>query len=129
MLTECSFTVDRKSKGYVLLKKGLLYLKHNTFTEDIPIVIAFKAMGVQSEHEILLLVAGDDSAYQDEFAVNFEASVNEKGERITTQNQALEYIGIRTRQMRKPVGNRQPRNLQQEAIDALSGMMMSHVPV
>ncbi|KAF2145950.1 uncharacterized protein K452DRAFT_294575 [Aplosporella prunicola CBS 121167] len=124
-----SFTVDRKSKGYVLLKKGLLYLKHNTFTEDIPIVIAFKAMGVQSEHEILLLVAGDDSAYQDEFAVNFEASVNEKGERITTQNQALEYIGIRTRQMRKPVGNRQPRNLQQEAIDALSGMMMSHVPV
>ncbi|OJD29090.1 dna-directed rna polymerase iii subunit rpc2 [Diplodia corticola] len=124
-----SFTVDRKSKGYVLLKKGLLYLKHNTFTEDIPVVIAFKAMGIQSEHEILLLVAGDDSAYQDEFAVNFEACYNEKNERINTQNQALEYIGQRTRQLRKPIGNRQARNMQQEAIDALSNMMMSHVPV
>ncbi|EOD48580.1 putative dna-directed rna polymerase iii polypeptide protein [Neofusicoccum parvum UCRNP2] len=124
-----SFTVDRKSKGYVLLKKGLLYLKHNCFTEDIPVVIAFKAMGIQSEHEILLLVAGDDSAYQDEFAVNFEACYTEKNERINTQNQALEYIGQRTRQLRKPIGNRQARNLQQEAIDALSNMMMSHVPV
>ncbi|KKY25419.1 putative dna-directed rna polymerase iii polypeptide [Diplodia seriata] len=124
-----SFTVDRKSKGYVLLKKGLLYLKHNCFTEDIPVVIAFKAMGIQSEHEILLLVAGDDSAYQDEFAVNFEACYSEKNERINTQNQALEYIGQRTRQLRKPIGNRQARNMQQEAIDALSNMMMSHVPV
>lgn len=124
-----SFTVDRKSKGYVLLKKGLLYLKHNCFTEDIPVVIAFKAMGIQSEHEILLLVAGDDSAYQDEFAVNFEACYTEKNERINTQHQALEYIGQRTRQLRKPIGNRQARNLQQEAIDALSNMMMSHVPV
>ncbi|KAK8220706.1 DNA-directed rna polymerase-like protein III subunit [Phyllosticta capitalensis] len=124
-----SFTVDRKSKGYVLLKKGLLYLKHNCFTDDIPIVIALKAMGIQSEHEILLLVAGDDSAYQDEFSINFEACINEKGERINTQHQALEYVGQRTRQIRKPIGNRAPRNLQQEAIYALSDMMMSHVPV
>ncbi|KAF2085727.1 DNA-directed rna polymeras-like protein III subunit [Saccharata proteae CBS 121410] len=123
-----SFSTDRKSKAYVVLKKGMLYVKHNVFAEDIPIVIVFKAMGIQAEHEILLLVAGDDSVYQDEFAVNFEACINERGERITTQIQALEWIGQRARTLRKVPGQVR-RNLTQEAIDALSGMMMSHIPV
>ena len=115
-----------KSKTYVLLKKGRLYLKHNSLNEDIPIVIILKAMGIQSDHEILLLVAGEDSTYQDSFAVNFEEVLKEE---IQTQAQALEYMGSRVKQMRRPVGTPQRRNFYQDAIDALSSTIIAHVPV
>ena len=94
-----STTHERKSKTYVLLKKGRLFLKHNILNEDIPIVIVFKALGIQSDLEILLLVAGKDDVYQDKFVINFEENMNEE---IYTQAQALEYIGARIKLRRKP---------------------------
>lgn len=51
-----SSTTERKSRCYVLEKKGRLYLKHNVFTKDIPICIAFRCMGVESDQEIMALV-------------------------------------------------------------------------
>jgi DNA-directed RNA polymerase III subunit RPC2 len=121
-----SSTHERKSKTYVLLKKGRLFLKHNILNEDIPIVVVLKAMGIQSDHEILLLVAGEDSVYQDEFSVNFEELLKED---IQTQQQALEYMGARVKIMRRPVGASQRRNHQQEAIEALSSIIITHVQV
>lgn len=121
-----STTHERKSKTYVLLKKGQLYLKHNILNEDIPIVIVLKAMGVQSDQEILWLVAGNDEIYQDQFAINFEEVIKEE---VFTQSQALEYIGSRIKMMRKPVGMPQRRNYKQEAIEALSSIIITHVPV
>jgi DNA-directed RNA polymerase III subunit RPC2 len=80
-------------------------------------------MGIQSEKEIYVLVAGQDQVYQDKFTANFE-EVN-----IDTQHQALEYIGTRVKIMRRPVGLPQRRNYQQEAIEALSSIIITHVPV
>jgi DNA-directed RNA polymerase III subunit RPC2 len=122
-----SSTHQRKSKSYVLLKKERIYLKHNVLNEDIPIVLIMKAMGVQSDHEILLLVAGTDSIYQDEFSVNFEecAKLN-----VHTQHQALEYLGSRIKISRKPIGSGVPRrNYAQEALEALATVIITHVPV
>lgn len=51
-----SSTTERKSRCYVLEKKGRLYLKHNVFTKDIPICIAFRCMGIESDQEIMALV-------------------------------------------------------------------------
>ncbi|KAF2397181.1 DNA-directed RNA polymerase III polypeptide [Trichodelitschia bisporula] len=121
-----SYTHERKSKTYIVLKKGRLYLKHNIFSEDIPVVVVFKAMGVNSDHDILLLVGGDDDIYQDEFAVNFEEVMKED---IHSQYQALEYIGARVKLMRRPVGMAQKRNYQREAVEALSSVIFTHVPV
>jgi DNA-directed RNA polymerase III subunit RPC2 len=92
-------------------------------TEDIPIVIVLKAMGIQSEQEIYVLVAGRDKVYQDKFTVNFEEID------VLTQHQALEYIGTRVKIMRRPIGVPQRRNYQQEAIEALSSIIITHVPV
>jgi len=100
-------------------------LKHNIFSEDIPIVIVLKAMGVQSDHEILLLVAGEDSVYQDEFAINFEESLRED---IHTQHQALEWIGARVKIMRK-AGAMPRRDHRSEGIEALASIVITHVPV
>ncbi|KAF2230565.1 putative DNA-directed RNA polymerase III, beta subunit [Viridothelium virens] len=120
-----SSTHERKSKSYVLLKKGRIYLRHNTFNEDIPIVIILRAMGVQSDREMQTLIAGDVMAYQDAFAINFEESVKSG---VLTQQQALDFIGSRLKIVRKP-GQPYRRNYQQEALESLSSVIVTHVPV
>jgi DNA-directed RNA polymerase III subunit RPC2 len=46
-----STTHERKVKTYILQQKGKMYLKQNGVAEDIPIVVLFKAMGVQSDRD------------------------------------------------------------------------------
>jgi DNA-directed RNA polymerase III subunit RPC2 len=122
-----SSTHERKSKSYVLVKKDRLYLKHNTLSEDIPIVFVFKALGVQSDYETMLLVAGTDRDYQDLFSANFEDSAKHN---IFSQQQALEYIGSRIRITRKPIGSGGfRRNYVQEALESLASVIVPHVPV
>lgn len=123
----CSSTHERKSKSYVTMKKERIYLIHNVLTENIPVVIALKAMGIQSDHEMLLLVAGTDSTYQDDFSVNFEESAKLN---IFSQQQALEYIGSRVKTGRKmAAGGPQRRNFAQDGLDALANIVLTHVPV
>ncbi|KAF2878319.1 hypothetical protein BDV95DRAFT_600982 [Massariosphaeria phaeospora] len=121
-----SSTHERRTKSYVIQKKGLMFLRHNTLSEEVPIVFVLKALGVASDKEILLLVAGEDSAYQDSFQVNFEACGREK---VHTQEKALEYIGHRVRLSKKPLGTSRLRNYHQEAIECLSNVILPHVPV
>ncbi|QIX02291.1 hypothetical protein AMS68_007808 [Peltaster fructicola] len=121
-----SHTANVKTKTYVLLKKGLLVLKHNSLTEDIPIAIVLKAMGVGSDHEILLLVAGSDARYQDEFAPNLEQAVAEK---IFTQDQALDYVYARLKTDRFGDYRRPDKTPKQKALDKLAFTIIPHVPV
>jgi len=120
-----SSTHERRTKTYVIQKKGLMFLRHNTLSEEIPIVFVLKALGVHSDKEILLMVAGDDCEYQDSFQNNFEACAKEG---IHTQEKALEYIGHRIKLMKRPGGMRM-RNYHLEAIENLSNVILPHVPV
>lgn len=119
-----SSTHERKSKSYVLTKHSKIFLKHNSFHEDIPIVVAFKAMGIQSDKEILQLVAGSDEAYQELFAINLEEAARLN---IYTRQQALTYIGHRVKMARRPMAVRRP--ITEEAIEALAHLVMAHVEV
>ncbi|CAI6330189.1 unnamed protein product [Periconia digitata] len=121
-----SSTHERRTKTYVIQKKGLMYLRHNTLSEEIPIVFVLKALGVHSDKEILLMIAGEDSAYQDSFSINFEACAKEQ---IYTQEKALEYIGHRVRLTKRPAGASRLRNYHLEAIECLSNVVLPHVPV
>lgn len=38
----CSSTHEKKSRTNMAVKQGRFYLRHNTLSEDIPIVIIFK---------------------------------------------------------------------------------------
>ncbi|KAF9006949.1 hypothetical protein BDQ17DRAFT_1389117 [Cyathus striatus] len=87
-----------KSKTYVATKKGKIYLRHNSLHEDIPIAIALKALGIQSDKEILLLTAGNTEAYKDAFATNLEEAAKLG---VFTRHQALEYIGNRVKVNRR----------------------------
>jgi DNA-directed RNA polymerase III subunit RPC2 len=121
-----SSTHERKSKSYVVMKKERIYMQHNVLQENVPIVIVLKAMGIQSDHEMLLLVAGTDSTYQDEFSVNFEEAAKLG---IYSQQQALEYIGSRVKAGKRGAGQPQRRNFVADGLDALANIIITHVPV
>lgn len=125
-----SSTHERKSKTYVTLKKDRIVLNHNVLIEAIPIVIALKALGGLSDHEIIQLVCGRDGRYQDDFIVNFDEATKVG---VFTQQQALEYIGARVRMGTKfgksQFGQGPRRNIVEEALDALSNLIVAHVPI
>jgi DNA-directed RNA polymerase III subunit RPC2 len=51
-----SSTHERKSKTNIIYKHGKIFLKHNMFSDLIPIIIVMKAMGCESDQEILQYV-------------------------------------------------------------------------
>lgn len=117
-----SSTHERKSRTNLIMKKSRYYLKHNSFTDNIPVVVVFKAMGVVSDQSIVQLIGSEEDVLSF-FAPSLEECANL---RIFTQNQALEYIGGKCRQIRTwgP-----PRTNVDEAAQVLSGVVLAHVPV
>ncbi|KAH7871222.1 uncharacterized protein C8R40DRAFT_1162803 [Lentinula edodes] len=113
-----------KSKTYVATKKGKIYLRHNSIHEDVPIVIALKALGIQSDKEILLLTAGNTEAYKVAFSANLEDAAKLG---VFTRQQALEWIGSRVKVNRRVMGPRRPA--WEEALEALATIVLAHVPV
>mmetsp|Transcript_14568 Transcript_14568/g.59113 ORF Transcript_14568/g.59113 Transcript_14568/m.59113 type:complete len:293 (+) Transcript_14568:444-1322(+) len=86
-----SSTHERKSRTNIIMKAGKMYLKHNTIVEDIPVVIVFKAMGMESDQEIMQLV-GSESEFVEAFTRSLEEAATLK---ILTQEAALAYVGAR----------------------------------
>ncbi|EMR09746.1 DNA-directed RNA polymerase III subunit RPC2 [Pneumocystis murina B123] len=121
-----SSTHERKSKTYVLTRNTKIYLKHNSIAEDVPIVLIFKAMGLQSDREILELVAGLDPVYQDIFSINIEECAKLK---IYTQQHALEYLGTRVKISRRNSGIIQRRPPSEEALEVLAAIVLAHIPI
>lgn len=119
-----SSTHERKSKTYVLTKNGRIYLKHNSLSEEIPIVLVLKASGIVSDQEIIDLVAGPNAAYQDLFAVNFE-ECSKLG--VHTQRQALEYLGSKVRTVRR--ANAPRLTAVQEGLEAIATTIIAHISV
>lgn len=107
------------------MKNDRIWLKHNVLSEDVPIALVFKALGIDSDQEIMLLVAGTDSTYQDYFSVNFDESAKFD---IRTQQEALEWLGYRLKIKSKAVAG-QRRHHALEALEALSSVIITHVPV
>jgi len=117
-----SSTHERKSRTNLITKKKQFYLKHNSFSEDIPVVVAFKAMGISSDQEIVQMIGSSDI-----IASAFLPSLQEAiGKGVYTQMQALEYIGNRTKQVRTYGKHRTKVD---EARDALATVVLAHVPV
>ena len=58
-----SSTHERKSRTNLIVKGGKYYLKHNSFTDDMPVVVVFKAMGIHTDQEIVQLVGSEEDEY------------------------------------------------------------------
>jgi DNA-directed RNA polymerase III subunit RPC2 len=118
-----SSTHERKSKAYITMKHGRVYLKNNTLGEDIPIAIVLKAMGVESDVEAVQLVGSEP------YIVNALALSLEEASKfgIHTQFQALKFIGSKIR--RNTSSYRKPMPPEDEAREILDRVVLSHVPV
>ena len=127
-----SSTHERKSKAYILVKNKRVYMKNNTLGEDIPICIVLKAMGVESDFELVQLV-GSEPEIVNAMALSLEEPVKLG---IYTQKQALQYIGNKVRGKTTTSSSsssggwyRRPTTPEDEARDVLANVVLSHVPV
>jgi DNA-directed RNA polymerase III subunit RPC2 len=120
--TKCT-VVDRGAP------KGMI-LRHNSFTDDVPIILVFKAMGVVSDQEILSLV-GSDPATLNAMAASIAACPG-----VHSQEQALDRLGRLVRapmfpsRVRKP-GFGEPDTLRfarEQAAETLANVVLSHIP-
>eukprot|EP01041_Mallomonas_annulata_P009010 gene9010-18650_t len=109
-----------------------VYLKHNSLGDDIPIVVILKAMGLESDQEIVQLV-GAEEEMTDLFAGSLEEPYTLG---VYTQAQALSYIGNKVRQMNANAGDngrapsfRRHLSPEAEATEMLAHVVLNHVPV
>ena len=107
------------------MKNDRIWLKHNVLTEDIPIVLIFKALGIASDGEILFLVGGSDKVYQDLFAINYEECSKLE---VYTQQEALDWLGSRLK-IKSRLADRTGGRSTQEGLEALRSVILTHVPV
>jgi len=120
--TVTSSTHHTKTRTQIFCKKDQYVLRHNTFSEDIPIAIVFKGMGIVSDQEIVQLV-GTEPFYSGGFASSLECCVVHN---IRTQQQALDWIGAKLRVFFRTYGPKKTKS--EEALDKLVSVIFSHVP-
>jgi DNA-directed RNA polymerase III subunit RPC2 len=125
MAAVTSSTHERKSKTNLVTNGGAILLKHNTMTDDVPIVIVLRAMGVGSDQEILQLV-GMEPLYIEGMAGSLREAVMLG---VTTQAKALEFISHKVRLFGRPYGQSMRQSRVDEARDILANVVLAHVPV
>ncbi len=122
-----SSTHERKSKTTIFMKHGKLYLHHNTFSDDLPVCVVLKAMGVTSDQALVQMVG---SAYLDMLAPSLDECAKLD---IFTDTQALAYVGSKVRVPRGRIvptpGKGKSKSKVDSARDALAGVVFSHIPV
>ena len=123
-----SSTHEKKSKTTITLgKQQKVHLKHNSFSSDIPIVIFFKAMGIETDQEIMEMVCGKDKEFMELFLPSIvDATENE----IITQKQAMDWIGSKVKMSATgPMKWGTKRNLPEEAKELLTTTILAHIPI
>lgn len=73
-----SNTLETKSRITVLIKAGKIYLKSNSFTEPLPIMIVFKGMGFIQDQEIVQMI-GCEKRILDEIFLSFQVNLTQSG--------------------------------------------------
>ncbi|GFU08483.1 DNA-directed RNA polymerase III subunit RPC2 [Nephila pilipes] len=119
-----SSTSEKKTRTNIVTKKGRYYLNHNSFSEDIPIFIAFKAMGFESDQYIVQMIGTDEITLNKLFPCIEEC----RKVPVYTQTQALRYIGNKLK-VRKMWGSSQKKPPVEEAIELLATTIFAHIPV
>jgi DNA-directed RNA polymerase beta subunit len=120
-----SSTHERKSKTHLVCKHGRFAVQHNTMSDDVPIVVLLKAMGVGSDQEVLQLV-GSAPLYAQAMTASLQESSRLE---VFSQQKALEYISRKIRNVGRPDWHRPRRTRVEEARDTLANVLFAHVPV
>eukprot|EP01105_Mastigella_eilhardi_P014314 TRINITY_DN3263_c0_g2_i2.p1 TRINITY_DN3263_c0_g2~~TRINITY_DN3263_c0_g2_i2.p1 ORF type:complete len:1142 (+),score=317.03 TRINITY_DN3263_c0_g2_i2:278-3427(+) len=128
-----SSTHETKSRTVIYVKNNRFMMKHNSFSEDIPIMAIIKGMGVASDQEFAQLVGPTASAGQG-LCGSFE-DCHTHG--IYTATQALNFLAGKVKTFRPRTGGGflssrsegGQRSKADEARDVLANLVLSHIPV
>lgn len=121
-----SSTHATKTKTIICEKHGKYYLKHNSLTEDIPLVIIFKALGITSDQEIIQLVGLEDYVVEALTPCIYEAHSLQ----VFTQQQAFSFIGAKVKTISSKKNDEAfKKSKSQEGRDLLTKIIVAHVPV
>lgn len=121
-----SSTHATKTKTIICEKHGKYYLKHNSLSEDIPLVIVFKALGITSDQEIIQLVGLEEYVVEALTPCIYEAHSLQ----VFTQQQAFSYIGAKVKSMSAKKNDESfKKSKAQEGRDLLTKIIVAHVPV
>jgi DNA-directed RNA polymerase III subunit RPC2 len=127
--TVMSSTHERKSRCSVILKNGKLYMKQNTLGEEVSIIILLKALGVESDAEIVSLIAGSDSKIASLLTPSFQEAHELD---IYSSSQANHFIGQRIKSMKARSTRRRgwgrDRAPEDESREVLASVVLPHIP-
>ncbi|KAL6629677.1 hypothetical protein ACP70R_029442 [Stipagrostis hirtigluma subsp. patula] len=114
-----SSTHEIKSKTVIMMDKEKIFLQLNQFTTPIPIMVVMKAMGMESDQEVVQMV-GRDPRYGDLLFPSIQECASE---RIYTQQQALQYMDDK---VKYPCTGNQKEG---RSMSILHDVFIAHVPV
>ncbi|CAN0910483.1 DNA-directed RNA polymerase III subunit 2 [Linum grandiflorum] len=83
-----SSTEATKSKTVIVMEKGKMYLSLNQFSTKVPIMVVMKAMGMESDQEVVQMI-GRDPRYSALLLPSLEECANLE---IYTQEKALKHL-------------------------------------
>ncbi|KAF3789669.1 DNA-directed RNA polymerase III subunit 2 [Nymphaea thermarum] len=130
-----SSTYERKTKTNIVMNKDKIYLRHNILTEDVPVMVVFKAMGMESDQEVVQMVGRDPR-----FSSMLLPSIQDCAFLgIHTEQQAIDYLekkvkrftmgNVQREKVLKYVSSLQALFTEERARDILLNVIFSNVPV
>ncbi|KAH0720987.1 hypothetical protein KY290_006270 [Solanum tuberosum] len=119
----CS-TEKTKSKTIIKMEKEKVYLELNMFKTKVPIMVVMKAMGMESDQEVVQMI-GRDPRYSALLLPSIEECADLK---LYTQHQALEFLES-DKMLTMPSYYNAPVEKGARALSILRDMFLAHVPV
>ncbi|RID60551.1 hypothetical protein BRARA_F03700 [Brassica rapa] len=115
-----SSTEMTKSKTVIQMDKEKIYLFLHQFVKKIPIIIVLKAMGMESDQEIVQMV-GRDPRFSASLLPSMEECISEG---VTTRQEALDYLEAKVKK-----SSYGPPEKDGKALYILRALFLAHVPV
>ncbi|KAA8519298.1 hypothetical protein F0562_013554 [Nyssa sinensis] len=117
-----SSTEATKSKTVIRMEKEKIYLYLNQFTPKVPIMAVMKAMGMESDQEVVQMV-GRDPRYGALLLPSIEECASQN---VYTQHQALEFL---EKKVKKSPYFSSPLEKEGRALGILRDVFIANIPV
>lgn len=124
-----SSTNEAKARTIVVQKNNRLFVRHNSFTDDVPFIIVLKALGVESDQEALMMVGVDRPHLVEAISLALQEA-HEFG--IVSSTQAISWLSARLKtgfKTSEQEGSESQQRNQKEAdtLESLHRVILAHV--
>ncbi|KAH9624107.1 hypothetical protein KSS87_020572 [Heliosperma pusillum] len=117
-----SSTATLRSKTVILMEKEKIYLQLNQFQTKVPIMAVMRAMGMESDQEVVQMIGRDPR-----YSMLLMPSIEECAScGVDTQRQALEFLEKKVKKPQYPGSGAEKEN---RALMVLRDIFIAHVPV